>query len=169
MLTPKQQQLVTDNHALVFKFLQHHHLVCDDWLDVAEIGLCKAAQDYDPTRGTTFSTCAFLYMWREFLHYQSAERKEYRNQQLISVHLEDIIQGVENKTFGDSLHINQDLTAVEAAEIIETLTPREKAILYLRMIGAEPKTMQKAVGHGRATVCNIRKGIKQKALVYMEG
>ena len=45
-MTRESQRLVEDNHNLIYKFLRNHNLE-DDWYDVAAIGLCKAANNYN--------------------------------------------------------------------------------------------------------------------------
>ena len=45
-MTREAQRLVENNHNLIYKFLRNHNLE-DDWYDVAAIGLCKAANNYN--------------------------------------------------------------------------------------------------------------------------
>lgn len=43
-MTDYQRQLVTDNHNLIYRFLQKEKLNMEDWYDLAAIGMCKAAK-----------------------------------------------------------------------------------------------------------------------------
>ena len=43
ILTQQQQQLVEDNHKLIYFYLYRNSLSVDEFYDVAAIGLCKAA------------------------------------------------------------------------------------------------------------------------------
>lgn len=60
--------LVKDNHNLIYGFLYLYNLEVDDNYDLAAIGLCKAAQSYDPDHGVSFGTYAYKCMKREFQH-----------------------------------------------------------------------------------------------------
>ena len=54
-MTDYQKQLVTDNHNLIYRFLQKEKLNMEDWYDLAAIGMCKAAKTFN--EGTSkFST-----------------------------------------------------------------------------------------------------------------
>lgn len=67
-LNEQQRKLVEDNHNLIYSFLNSHHLSLDaveDWYGTAAIGLCKAALIYDESRGSKFSTLAYLCMDNE--------------------------------------------------------------------------------------------------------
>jgi RNA polymerase sigma factor (sigma-70 family) len=76
-LTKEQQQLVTDNHQLIYKFLAHKGLLkwADDWYGEIALGLMDAARKYDPSRDVPFSAFAWQGMTFKF---KKASRK-YRN------------------------------------------------------------------------------------------
>ena len=57
ILTQQQQQLVEDNHKLIYFYLYRNSLSVDEFYDVAAIGLCKAAITYNGQ--TKFSTYAY--------------------------------------------------------------------------------------------------------------
>ena len=46
-MTDYQRQLVTDNHNLIYRFLQKEKLNMEDWYDLAAIGMCKAAKTFN--------------------------------------------------------------------------------------------------------------------------
>ena len=71
-MTEYQKQLVTDNHNLIYRFLQKEKLNMEDWYDLAAIGMCKAAKTFN--EGTSkFSTYALKCMFNEVY---SEKRKE---------------------------------------------------------------------------------------------
>ena len=61
-MTETQKQLVTQNHNLIFSFLQKYHLEFDDYYDLAAIGLCQAATTFDSNK-SQFSTFAYRCMY----------------------------------------------------------------------------------------------------------
>jgi DNA-directed RNA polymerase sigma subunit (sigma70/sigma32) len=149
--------------------MNRYNLNYDEWYDVAAIGLCKAAAAYDPSRGVKFSVCAYFYMFNELQHFNSASHKERLNQRQICAHLENTLNNSDGLKLGDCLSYDDDFSTPEAEEIVSGFTPREKKVLYLSLAGENPKAIQQKIGYGRTTICNIRRGMKQKALAYMEG
>ena len=76
-LTDEQRQLVTDNHNLIYGFLNKYHLPDYDWYDVAAIGLVNASMTYNGS--TAFSTYAYKCMFNEMrneLVYRDRHQKE---------------------------------------------------------------------------------------------
>ena len=64
-LNDQQRKLVEDNHNLIYYFLKGKNLSLDaveDWYGLCAIGLCKAALIYDSTKGTQFTTLAWVCM-----------------------------------------------------------------------------------------------------------
>lgn len=59
-LTDEERDLVTNNHNLIYSYLNKYNL-SDDYYDLCAIGLCRAAHFYEPERGK-FSSFAFLCM-----------------------------------------------------------------------------------------------------------
>lgn len=60
-----QRQLAADNHLLIYKFMRGNSLPEDEWYDICAIGYCKAAAAYDPGKGKSFSTLAYIAMFHE--------------------------------------------------------------------------------------------------------
>lgn len=59
-LTDEERELVTNNHNLIYSYLNKFHL-SDDYYDLCAIGLCRAAHFYKPENGK-FSVFAFTCM-----------------------------------------------------------------------------------------------------------
>jgi len=62
-----------------------------------------------------------------------------------------------------------DFSTSEVSELFEKFTEREKTCLQLWLDNAPQAEIISTIGHGRCTIYHIRKGMKQKALAYMEG
>ena len=60
-MTDEQRQLAADNHNLIYSFLNHFGYDHEEYYDLAAIGLCKAAESWNPKRGM-FSTYAYACM-----------------------------------------------------------------------------------------------------------
>lgn len=68
-MTEKQTKLITDNHNLIYSFLQTHLLNVDEYYDLGAIGLCKAAKSFVEGQ-TSFSTYAYRCMFNEIFCYR---------------------------------------------------------------------------------------------------
>ena len=60
-MTDEQRKLVTENHNLIYSFLNKHGFDIEEYYDLAAIGLCRAAKTYDESKGA-FSTYAYRAM-----------------------------------------------------------------------------------------------------------
>lgn len=77
-LNEAQKKLVEENHNLIYKYLNSRKLSLDsieDWYGTAAIGLCKAALIFDPSRGTKFSTLAYICMDNDIRRIMRDSRK----------------------------------------------------------------------------------------------
>ena len=61
-MTDYQKQLVTDNHNLIYRFLQKEKLNMEDWYDLAAIGMCKAAKTFNRKNVQIFYICIQMYV-----------------------------------------------------------------------------------------------------------
>lgn len=64
-LSKEQQELVLNNHNLVYSCLKSYNLGLDEFYDVAVCGLCKAALTYNESKDTKFSTYAYVVIGNE--------------------------------------------------------------------------------------------------------
>ena len=77
-LTKEQQQLVIDSEYIIYCVMKKYNLTPykDEFWDIGEIGLCKAALQWDEKRGVPFFTLAFNYIKWEF---NTEGRKEMKD------------------------------------------------------------------------------------------
>ena len=71
MMSEEQQKLVESNMKLVYTYVHKYgykfrHDI-EDSIQIASVGLCKAAVNYDASKGFAFSTYAYKCMQNEFL------------------------------------------------------------------------------------------------------
>lgn len=62
-----EQQLVTDNHNLIYSFANSKKLDLEEYYGVLALALCKAAQHFDKSKGE-FSTFAYICMTDEVIN-----------------------------------------------------------------------------------------------------
>lgn len=81
MLNDTQRQLVLDNLELVYSIAKKKKLLFDeDAVQYGFVGLCKAAENYDNSRGIKFSTyaCSYITKWLDGLYSDIKYRKSIK-------------------------------------------------------------------------------------------
>jgi len=84
-LTLEQQQFATENHNLIYSFLQKNNLEIDDWYGISAYGFCKAVRAYNKDKNVCFSTFAYKCMQNEIL---MEYRKNKKHKGFVFVSLE---------------------------------------------------------------------------------
>jgi len=75
------RQAMTQHDGLVHAYIQRHgggDIPYEEALQAGRIGLWRAIQGYDPTRGTAFSTYAWVAIWRQ-VHRRGQELSQDNN------------------------------------------------------------------------------------------
>lgn len=88
MLNDEQRELVINNMKLVYKIASERGLLKDqDAVQSGFIGLCKAAEKYDPSRNTKFQTyaCVAISRWIDGLNSERKYRKRIKDGSYIIV------------------------------------------------------------------------------------
>lgn len=89
-MTKEQQDFATDNHALVYAFLNEKGLPEDEFYDVVIFGYLNAVKDYinQPfPRKYSFSTIAYRQMNFCLYDYYRIQQRHKRNAEIISLHV----------------------------------------------------------------------------------
>jgi len=173
------EQLISQNIRLVYYvvFKYYADLIKlvgkDDVVSVGKIGLVIAAQRYDPTRGTKFSTYAITVISQQI--YKEIIQKEKRRKKKGDyklVYLDGDSEDMEDKGFYEMIgQDDADLRATETRIFIETMLPKlpekqRKAIeLYFGLNGHQEHTQREIapiIGVTQAQVNRlIKKGLKK--------
>lgn len=138
MLSDEQRKLVEDNMNLVFYVIHRYNLSLNEQ-DLGFIGLCKAANTFDASKGLKFSTYAVRVIINEILYGLRSEKKYQDNTIPINTKVyptEDASITIED-TVEDPLSIDGIMTLSElnknVLEFISNLSEEDK-IVYLGVI-----------------------------------
>lgn len=160
-MTFEQQNIVSENHNLIYSLANKKKINLDECYDVLAIGLCKAAIAFDSTKGK-FSTLAYTVMLNEY-------NKELRKQQnkrvipqdkLLSYDIPISLNDMDNQpvTFADVI---PDENAQTEQEVIDKIThqsllnkvkPDEQRIFSLLMDGKNQSDIAKEIGVSRQRI-----------------
>lgn len=172
-LSDKQRQLVEENHNLIYAYLNAHQLSVEEYYDLAAIGLCYAAHEFDPSKAQ-FSTWAWTCMDTRVYHqYLYANRKhripEYK---LVSY---DAAIDTDDDTRGDLLYANafpsventenDAIFSVLMEKIKDSLSPKDLEVFELLLLGYNTIEIGKMMGLSNSRIRQIRERIRDKILI----
>lgn len=166
-MTPEQAELVEKNFKLVYKFLskfKDNKEDRDDLLSDASLGLCKAAMSFDPGKGCTFSTYAYVCMMNAC---RGGRRDRRRQTALDPISLDGEVN-VDDDTgirIENLAGVEDDTSAIEISadieQFLDTMSTFDLRILSLLMQGSKQAEIAKDLGCSRAyisaRVVNLRR------------
>ena len=169
-MTEQQKQLITENHNLIYSFLNKYNLDVEEYYDLAAIGLCRAAKSYQHTN-SRFSTYAYRCMFNIIAN----ELKRKENVSVIPEHLvvsyNNTIKNEEDDMVEYLEYIPSDFdlgysstNKVTIISYIEKLSLSERDLLILRLLieGYTLIEIGKMINCDRSTVARVRKKIVDK-------
>jgi len=105
-------------------------------------------------------------MWTDFLRNERVNHYQKRDPAKIAFSLDAPMNN--EVEYSEVFGYDADFSTSEVTDLLERFEPREKVILRLWLDNAPQAEIISAIGHGRCTIYHIRRGMKQKALAYME-
>lgn len=173
-LTNEQAKIVEDNCGLIYSFAKRYCIdLCeDDNYGLLAIGLCKAAQKYNPNKGS-FSTIAYYAMRSEIRHNYTTQTYIKRDVRRINKYndFEDVELG------GSEVDINQSedvlLSHIEYKNILnylkQVLSDRRYAILEYTLKGYTLMEIGRMLNISHQAVSTNIKVIRQALEEYLKG
>lgn len=128
----------------------------DDVVSTSYLGLIKAADTYDPTKGAAFATWATIVIKTMLLH-------EYRHKKRLSKHEVFDIEILEEQSAPDPCDLVVSLDAAKRIiKNLDCLKPRERVVLQGLGRGKSQKEIGQQIGVSQAHVSRIRKRVLNK-------
>lgn len=173
-LTKTQQNLVTENHNLIYEFAKRKHLSIEEYYDILAIGLCEASKSYDCSSGE-FSTIAFRCMDAELNDYYKYINRGKRIP-------EDMILSYDAPTGGDDSDCNSNfldsftdnrcvhdivVSGIMSEILINLLSDKEQTVARLLANGMNQSDIAKCIGCKRQTVQYYIVKIRKKWSTYL--
>lgn len=167
-LSKEQQDLASDNHKLIYSFANKMGLDIDEYYGLLAIGLCKAAKTYNPGRGYAFSTYAYITMRNEcYMYWRHMKTGQQIPEELIFSYNAPLGDESDGKDYAERINdifgtYQLNTTEIEAEEFIESLTAKEKQIIFEKMYGYTQKEIAMHIGKSQTIVSRIMNRIKEK-------
>ena len=162
-MTKEQENLVIENHNLIYYFIHKYNLSIEDYYDVCAIGLCKAASTYDDKKGIKFSTYAGVCIENEI-------KQELRKQKNILVYSLDMTFSNTSDGTGEISYVENITTGLSAYDDIlpyqldKVLNAREYKLVALSLQDYTQVEIGNIIGISQAQVSRMFSKIKQKLL-----
>lgn len=173
-LTKEQQDLVEENHNLIYGFAKKKNLDIDEYYDILAIGLCNAAIIYNNEKGN-FSTLAFTCMETILYHQWRHEHRKTAipNEIILSYDVKMDGEDSDNKnSFLDSFASKDCIYDTVEGKIMKDallniLTEKERKIVELLDSGLD--TVQIAIlrGCSKQNISHYVKKIRKKITDYL--
>ncbi len=167
-LSKDQQNLVSNNHKLIYSFANKMGLDIEEYYGLLAIGLCKAAKTYNPNRGYAFSTYAYITMRNEcYMYWRHLKRDNQIPEELIFSYNTPLSDEEDGKDYVERINdifgtYQLNTIGVEVKEFLESLTKKEKQIIFEKMHGYTQKEIAMHIGKSQTMVCRMVNRIKEK-------
>lgn len=172
-LTKTQQNLVTDNHNLIYEFAKKKHLSIEEYYDILAIGLCEASKIYDNSNGE-FSTIAFRCMDAELKdHYKYINReKRIPEEMILSYDAPMNDDALKTTDFLDSFADNNCVhdivvSGIMSEILLNLLSEKEQKVVAFLMNGMNQSDIAKHMDCKRQTVKYYIVQIRKKWDTYL--
>lgn len=164
MLTPQQRKLVEDNIALADHFVRtqmflrplRYRLRCQwaDMFSIARLALCRAAELWDPARGSTFSTYFYAVCRGMFLVELRTTRNHRNSIMYSSTSYDAPVNDRDERSAIDFViyQCSEDESWVDLRCLIDSeLTERERKCLELSLQGYSTYAIGDIIGYSHQT------------------
>ena len=162
-MTKEQENLVIENHNLIYYFIHKYNLSIEDYYDVCAIGLCKAAITYDSSKDVKFVTYAGVCI-------ENAIKMELRKQKNILVYSLDMTFSSTSNGTRDISYVENITTGLSAYDEIlpyqldKVLNAQEYKLVALVLQDYTQVEIGNIIGISQAQVSRMFFKIKQKLL-----
>lgn len=166
-MTDEQKKLVEDNHSMIYLVIRDMGLPIEDNYDVAAIGLCKAAMNYNPEK-YAFSTFAYRCVKNEIMHDYKARNMKKRalNENLISYDAPALSEDDGEKiSLLDQIKSNvsvenEALSIIMYEELVEQLGNTDSKVLSYFRIGLTQMEIAKIMGVSQANISRVKRRVE---------
>ena len=147
--TKEEQQFATDNHDLVYAFLNEKKLPEEDYYDIVVFGYLRAVQQHfekSKAKKCSFSTVAWSKMQGELSNYYKYLSSPKRNATVIS--LDEPLDDDSGLCLEDTISYDDLMSELQEEllmhELMKVLPARERRIVRMKVRGSKMHEIAKA-------------------------
>lgn len=178
MLSNSGQKLVEDNIGLAYSFVNKikdkyiNIIEYDDMIQLASLGLCTAADTFDPSKGYTFSTYAYPCMLNTVMAYARSYLSRGRSD-ICVVSLDEYLVPKDEESIDDNLNRSNVLSSelstedevvsrINIQQCLSQISERDKEIIIHRIrTGDSERACGRKFGVSQTTSSKIFKRFKK--------
>ena len=174
-MTPRQRELATTAHNIIYAYLRDRNLPIEDYYDVVAFGFMEAVQQYDENKELAkkykLSTIAYRKMDDKLSALRIYENRKKRKADVRS--LEATLAGTENMCIADTVSNTEEGPAQEAEanviylKIEERATPAQRAAAQARAAGYTAQEAAELLGTTTSAIYNRINRFKAHAAAVM--
>ena len=173
-LSPEQQQLVVDNHNLIYWFAYKHHLNLDEFYDILAIALCQAALNFDSSQGFAFSTYVNTAMLNSVRIYEREKHLGRVIPEGLIVSLNEPISEDDKTTGAELLSLIPDPTMprdhivdyISLCEFLKNLSEQEKQLVKALLANKKEVAIAMETGVSQPSINRAKKRLRKKWEYY---
>ena len=170
-LTEEERDKVSDNHNLIYSYINMKGLNQEEWYDILAITLIEAVQNYDSERGSTFANFAyrcFDYAMCDVITFSDREKRQPKDK-VLSLDYEYINENDEHITLLESIEDKTDnyepmLNKIMRENFInsQNVTAKQKQIYNMLYDGLTMHEIARILGISHQAVAETRKILQKK-------
>lgn len=167
-MTTEQLKLVDENHNLIYYYINKNlDGNIEDWYGIIAIALCKAAINFDKSKGT-FATYAIRCMENEYRMEIRKLNTDSRKCDRNAISLDITVTEDGDCTLGDivadkSIKLEEGcMTIVDMQRLLDSMSERDKNVILLTLLGYNQQEIAKEKGISQGCISKIIKRFKDK-------
>lgn len=174
-MTPRQRELATKTHNIIYAYLRDRKLTVTDYYDVVVFGFMEAVQQYDENEELAkkykLSTIAYRKMDDKLSALRIYENRKKRKADVRS--LEATLAGTENMCIADTVTSAEEGPEQKAEanviylQIEERATPKQRAAMEARAAGYTTQEAAKRLGTTPGAIYNRIQKFREHAEAVM--
>lgn len=170
MTESEREKKIMDNHNLIYKFINDKHLDTEEYYGILAIGLIKAVDTFDESKGAAFSTYAYTCMRNEYIEELKRKKRDSLSYAISTnsnmgdegTELQELITGEENVDISYSF-------LTEKISKQPNLTKKERQIANYLIAGLSKMEIAEKMGVSKQYIYSTIKGMQHKFRRDMNG
>lgn len=161
-LSEEQKKLVENHHNIIYTCLKMLRLSIDEYYDLAAIGLCEAAYNFDSSRNIKFETFSSNCIKKTI--YKDFRKKCCKKRNATVLYINDIVNNKEFKYTCEVYNVeNEAINNIVCEKFIEYIKTNSEilTIVLLFYCGYKQKQIALMMGISQSKVHMIKKQLKK--------
>lgn len=170
-MTKEQQRLVEENHGLIFHILKKYHFDIDEYYGTAAVGLCNAAERFNPEHGAKFGVFACECIKNEIFRLNQEANRLHRKSNIGAVSFDNTTEdfNLEQVLASDVVDPEEEaIVNITISRMRKKLNDQEKEVFDLLINHKTLQECSRILGISKQRVHQVKKQIQKKCKKEIE-